>query len=225
LLCFKGDYPKTDTHLDLIGSQDQKYGVAVALFRQLVRAATARRQFHAEGRVPEFLTPASDELKLRLRASIELREGRSTEAASLLSQAEALRPKVQGTCNGQPFDDLRDLDDLCASFLEVLTSTGKYYWVPLAQVARLELRPLGRLRDLLWRPASLKVHQGPSGEVFLPVLYAGSDASDDPRIQLGRATDWIGQPVRGIGQRELLVGTSVVVLSDIQTLEVPEAAA
>jgi hypothetical protein len=32
---------------------------------------------------------------------------------------------------------LRDLDDLTASFLEVLTCTGRYYWVGWEQIERL----------------------------------------------------------------------------------------
>ena len=49
-------------------------------------------------------------------------------ALRLLDQAAEQRPAVRGTVDGQPFSGLRDLDDLNASFMEVLTSTGKYYW-------------------------------------------------------------------------------------------------
>jgi type VI secretion system protein ImpE len=120
-----------------------------------------------------------------------------------------LRPAKSGRCNGQPFDDLRDLDDLTSSFFEVLTTTGKYYWVPIERVELVEFRAPQRPRDLVWRRAHMVVRGGPDGEVFLPVLYAGSHEDADDRIRLGRYTDWRsgdGGPVRGMGQRMFLAG-------------------
>ena len=38
-----------------------------------------------------------------------VRDGKKDDAAKLLVQAEAERKKLTGTCNGQPFDDLRAL--------------------------------------------------------------------------------------------------------------------
>jgi type VI secretion system protein ImpE len=156
-----------------------------------------------------------------LEASIHLRENRAAEAMALLSQAEEQRPAVSGTADGEPFDELRDLDDLTASFFEVLTSTGKYYWIAVEQVEQIEFHPPEQPRDLLWRRAHMVVDDGPDGEVFLPVLYAGSHQEEDVRFRLGRQTDWRGgdgAPVRGIGQRMFLIGEkdrSILELSEI----------
>ncbi len=210
LLCFANDLERADRQLDALGQQGPAEAMlGVSLFRQLIRAEQARHQFHTEGRLPEFLTEPSPLLRLHLEASIRLREGQAREASALLAQAEVARPHLTGTCNGQPFEDLRDLDDLTASFFEVLTSTGKYYWVPMAQVELIEFRPPARPRDLLWRRAHMIVRDGPDGEVFLPALYAGSGSDPEERIRLGRATEWRGgegNPVRGVGQRTFLVG-------------------
>ena len=75
-------------------------------------------------------------IELHLEASICLREGDQAKAAQLLAEAEESRPHPTGTCDGKPFDDLRDLDDLVAPVFEVLTSTGKYYWIPMERVER-----------------------------------------------------------------------------------------
>lgn len=209
LLCFAGELERADRQLDALGQQDPEALVGVSVFRQLVRAEQARQQFYTEGRLPEFLGPPSPVLRLHLEASICLREGRPGDAGALLAQAEGQRPKVTGTCDGAPFDDLRDLDDLTASFFEVLTSTGNYYWVPVERVERIEFRPFKRPRDLIWRRAHMIVRDGPDGEVFLPALYAGSHAEADERLRLGRMTDWRGgdeEPRRGRGQRIFLVG-------------------
>jgi type VI secretion system protein ImpE len=222
LLCFTGDFSRADTHLDLIASQNPKAAPNVAIFRQLLRAEEARQQFFSAGRVPNFLAPPGPELELRLKASIELRGGNNSEAVNLLNQAEQQRPRVAGKCDGAPFEDIRDLDDLCASFFELLTTTGKYYWVPMSSVKILEFRPATRLRDLVWRPARMVVVGGPDGEVYLPALYAGTHTSADPKLRLGRSTSWDGQPVRGTGQREYLIGDRSAAISEITTIEFAE---
>jgi type VI secretion system protein ImpE len=226
LLSFAGDLERVDRQLDTLGHQDPEAMVGVALFRQLVRAEQARQQFYSQGALPELLGEPTPALRQHLEASVCLREGKPADAMRLLARAEELRPKVTGTCDGQPFDDLRDGDDLTASFLEVLTSNGKYYWVPIERVELLELRPPARPRDLLWRRAHLVVRDGPDGEVYLPTLYAGSHAEADDKVRLGRVTDWRGGdglPVRGLGLRTFLVGNEVRTLLDLKEIVVHSA--
>jgi type VI secretion system protein ImpE len=225
LLCFAGELERADTQLDTLAEQDPQGMVTIALFRQLVRAEQARQQFYAEGRLPEFLDQPTDHLKMHLEASIRLREGQPAEAARLLAEAEAQRPKVSGTCDGRPFADFRDLDDLTAPVFEVLTSNGKYYWVPIDRVELVEFREAVRPRDLLWRRAHMIVRGGADGEVFLPSLYAGSHAETDDALRLGRATDWTGgdgTPVRGKGQRTFLVGEDSAAILDLKELTFAE---
>jgi len=207
MLCFVGDLERADKQLELIGQQDPNAQVGVSLLRQMVRAETARQQFFREGRVPEFLAEPSDVLKLHLEASILLREGKLDEAAAKLAEAESEFAVVRGTCNGQPFTGWRDLDDLCAPLIEVLTSNGKYYWVPIERVDFMEFRAPERPKDLLWRRCNMKVQDGPDGEVFIPALYVGTHQNTDEQLRLGRGTEWTAAaPIRGIGQRTFLVG-------------------
>lgn len=221
LLCFAGNIDRVDLHLDTMGSQQPQSVVGISLFRHLVRAEQARQEFYSASHVPEFLDQPSPVLQLHLQASISLREGKHQDAARLLAQAEEQRPKLAGTCDGHAFTDIRDLDDLTASFLEVLTSNGKYYWIPMERVESLELHAPARPRDLLWRRAHLIVRGGPDGEVYLPALYAGSHSDPDDRIRLGRATDWRGggdAPVRGFGQRTFLVGDEARPILELKEL-------
>jgi type VI secretion system protein ImpE len=209
LLCFAGELSRADAQLDALGHQDPQLTLGISMFRQLIRAEQARQQFYAEGRVPEFLEPPAPHLKRCLEASICAREGRPVEAVVLLDEAERLRPIVSGICDGRSFEGLRDIDDLTAPFFEVLTSNGKYYWIPIERVELIEFRTPERPRDLLWRRVHMVVMGGPDGEVFLPTLYAGSATDPDQRIRMGHMTDWHGgdgSPVRGAGQRMFLVG-------------------
>jgi type VI secretion system protein ImpE len=223
LMCLAGDHVRADRQLDALGNLDPKYAVGVSLLRHLVRAEGARRQFHADGRVPEFLEQPSEELRLRLQAAVCLRTGDAREAARLLEAAEEKRAPVGGTSDGVPFDDFRDLDDTTASFFEVLTTNGKYYWIPIGRVDLVEFEAPGHPYELLWRRARLVVRGGPDGIVYLPALYQGSHLHADDSFRLGRATDWQGggddAPVRGVGQRTFLVGDRDVPIMDLKKIE------
>ena len=103
----------------------------------------------------------------------------------MLDEAEATPAPSAGHLRRPPFEDFRDIDDLTASFFEVLTSTGKYYWIPMERVEMIEFHAPERPRDLLWRRAHMVVRGGPDGEVFLPALYAGSHADPDDAYPAG----------------------------------------
>jgi len=221
LLCFAGALDRADNQLSIVADQDSARAVPVAQFRQLLRAETARRQCFEEGRLPQFLAPPPPHIEKALRALAALRAGNGAEAADLLAEAETLRPATPGRCDDQPFDDLRDADDLTAGLIEVLTVTGHYHWIPLGEVVEIAFQPPQRPRDLLWRRARLSVLSGPDGEVFIPALYPTVPADAGDAVRLGHTTLWSDQPglpVRGIGQRLFLAGERDVAITEIATL-------
>ena len=112
LLCLSYDFERADKQLDVISKQDPELTVGVSLYRHLIRAETSRKQFYEQGRIPEFMEDVSAVLQLHLRASIALREGSLAEARELLGQAEQAHKPLAGTCDGESFNDLRDLDDI-----------------------------------------------------------------------------------------------------------------
>ena len=185
--------------------------IGISMFRQLLRGEMARRDFYADGRVPELLDEPAEHIRDQLQASIALREGRLEEAAELLRQAEDKRPAVSGECDGTKFDDLRDLSDSNAGFFEIITSNGKYYWIPAESVVSIEFHPPVR-----------PVTGGPDGEVFLPSIYAGGADDLDDSLRLGRSTDWVEQTtgmIQGRGLRTFLVGDNdrtILELGEIQ---------
>lgn len=220
-LCFAGDLERADKQLDTIMQQSPETAMRVTMLRQLIRAETARQQFYRQGRLPEFLAEASPVTRLHLDASIALREGHAAEGAKLLEQAEQQRVHVAGDCDGEGFEDMRDMDDMTASFFEVLTSTGKYYWVPMEKTEMIEFHAPERPVDLIWRRAHMVVSEGPDGEVYLPAIYAGTSGESDNQLRLGRGTDWTGgdgAPVRGRGQRMFLIGEEGKSMMQIERL-------
>jgi type VI secretion system protein ImpE len=221
LLAFAGNLNRADTILDAAAQIDPTVMVGIAEFRQLVRAALARHQHGHEGRLPEFLGEPTAALRSSLAALVALRTGDTEEAARSAAEAEAVRPRVVGYAGDRPFDDFRDADDLHAGFFEVLTTTGKYFWIPTERVARIDFHPPRRPRDLAWRRASVSVNGGPDGDVYLPAIYNTDKPDISDEFLLGRATDWIGPengPMLGIGQRVFVVGEDATSIMDLTTL-------
>src|SRR3954447_12100982 len=200
LLAFSGNLERADVVLDAASAIDPSTAMVVAEFRQLIRADMARRQLFRDGRVPEFLADPTETQRLQLAALVALRAGDLAEATRQTEAAEAVRPRASGHHGEAAFDDLRDADDLLAGSFEVLTTTGKYFWIPTERVQTLEFHAPKRPRDLLWRRASMSVADGPDGEVYLPALYVADDPVSDA-LRLGRETDWRqtdSGPVRGV---------------------------
>lgn len=227
LLCFAGDFERADRQLDVVADQDPGAALGLALFRQLIRAAQARAEHFSAGRLPEFLDPPAPHLQRLLEAGLALRDGQGGEAGRLAAEAEALRPPCPGRLDDAEIDDLRDIDDLVAPVFEVLTSTGKYYWVPMERVAAIEFHAPERRRDLLWRRASMTVTDGPEGDVYLPTLYAGAVKGADDGARLGRITEWQGgdgTPALGVGQRCWLAGETAVPILQAGRFEARPAA-
>jgi type VI secretion system protein ImpE len=225
LLVFAGNTQRADVILDAAAKTDPTTAVIVAEFRQLLRAEIARRQCADEGRVPEFLGEPSEALRAALAAQVALRAGDLAEAARCAAEAETVRPRVAGhfaqSSGDTLFDDFRDADDLHAGYFEVLTTTGKYFWIPTERVASIELHPPRRPRDLAWRRAAISVIDGPDGEVYLPALYIGPQPSPSDDVSLGRATEWVGEDdglVRGIGQRIFLIGDEAYGITELSVL-------
>lgn len=221
LLCISGNLDRADAILDSISTLDPKFAVGVALVRQIIRAEQARQQFFQEGRLPEFIKRPVGAMELELRAAIALREGAKDEAAALIAEAETVRTPAAGFANDDRFDDFRDLDDLSAAHLEVLTATGKYYWIPVADVKSLEFRKAERRRDFIWRRASLSVADGPEGEIFIPSVYPSGKDGLAAHFRLGYETDFVGKetgPKFGVGLRTFLVGDNAVTILELNRL-------
>jgi type VI secretion system protein ImpE len=188
LLCFAGDLDRARRQIDVIEYGETELDLAVMAYRKLLDAEQARRDLFAQGVAPGFFGDPSEHLQLRLEAVNRLRENRPEEAAATLSRANDAVPAFQGQWNGQPFQSLRDADDLFAGVLEVMAH-GRYFWVGLEQIRLLLMKPPRFPRDLLFIPAHLELGDE-EGDVFLPSLYPGTHESSDDQVKLGRMTDW-----------------------------------
>ena len=157
LLLFAGNLERADVILDAASTVDPTSAIVVAEFRQLIRADIARRQLLP--RRPGAGIPRRSDRRPAapaLAALVALRADDMAEASRNAAEAEAVRPRAPG--------DLKQAGTMrhsttcatsticCAGFFEVLTTTGKYFWIPTERVRvdRVSSTPK-RPRDLLWR--------------------------------------------------------------------------
>jgi type VI secretion system protein ImpE len=225
LLVFSGNLERADVVLDACGELDPPLMMMVSEFRQLLRGEMARRQLFRDRRVPEFLGEPTAAQRSALAALVALGAGDAAEAGRLIAQAEAERVHPAGATPAFPFDDLRDCDDLLGATFEVLTATGKYFWVAPERVMTMAFHPPKRPRDLYWRRVTTEIAGGPNGDVFMPALYPGEPVDKAPlteALRLGRATDWVqhgdGGPIRGLGAKTFIIGETVATLLELTTL-------
>lgn len=221
LLCFAGEYERAERQLDVIGHQNVSAGIGVEIYRQLLKADKARQRWFADGLKPTFLLEAPSWVQHQLEASNRLRAQQTAEAKALLQQAASKSPKLQGTVNGKPFADFRDSDDRLGPVLEVFLRES-YVWLPCEQIKKISIPNPKQLRDLLWTQSTIESWDGPSGDVFLPVLYVGSHGEEDDQLRLGKITDWRGLGdglAGGVGQKTFLVDDSEISILEIREIE------
>jgi type VI secretion system protein ImpE len=144
--------------------------------------------------------------------------------------APAEEEAIHGSLNGKPFHSLEDADPRIGSRLEVFAA-GDYMWIPLRDVAVLEMDPPKRLRDLLWAPVRLRT--GPNfknqdlGEVLMPVIAPLSCQHPDDAVRLGRVSEWCADETGDeapFGQKMLLVDGEELPILEIRKLEILAAA-
>ena len=217
LLAFTGNLERADVVLDAASAIDPTTAMVVAEFRQLIRADMARRQLFRDGRVPEFLADPTETQRLQLAALVALRAGDLAEASRQAEAAEADAPARAGQAGRYGIRRSARRGRSAGRQLRSAHDDRQVFLIPTERVQTLEFHPPKRPRDLLWRRASMTVADGPDGEVYLPAIYAADDATTDA-LRLGRETDWReteGGPVRGVGQRLLIVGEDAVPMMEL----------
>lgn len=222
-LCISCQYERADRQLEVIASLDPKTTIRVMELRQLIRASQARAEMWSKGRLPEFTTNPPEHIDCRLRALVSLREGNHTEVVEWLKKAEELRPSLSGQMGDTKFEEFRDLDDFYGGVLEVMTSTGKYFWVPMEHIVEANFTSPSRPIDTAWCEVDLTLREGPSGVVYIPAIYPqiGTDSTSEA-LTVGRETDWVDTSngiIRGQGLRSFIIGEQSLSIHELKYLQ------
>lgn len=218
LLCVKGELEKADSQLDMMVRQNPDFLVGAVNLRHLIRAMQSRLDFYNGADTASVFSETDEELQTLLKLRLAIKESQFSEAESLASTLESLRSNIAIEINGQAAVNVRDIDDSLCGYLELFGTDGKYYLTKFSEIEFLEVKDPESLLEVNLRRVEVSIKNGPSGEAFLPIVYAESTTEAE---RLGRETDWnelAPALFTGLGQKMWLVGDDALAISDIKTL-------
>jgi type VI secretion system protein ImpE len=221
LLCVLGDWKRAVTQLKLSAEMDPAAELMAKTYREAIICEVYREKVFAGEKAPLVFGEPAEWLALLIEAQKLLAQGRTAEAAALRDRAFAAAPASSGRVNGAAFEWIADADMRLGPVLEVVVN-GRYFWLPFAQIQKLEMDPPSDLRDAVWTAATLTLANGGEVVALIPTRYAGTPKSGSAAAKLARATDWTDagtETFLGIGQRLLTTDQADVALLEIRTLE------
>lgn len=220
LLCVFGDWKRAITQLKLSGEMDPAALMMAQTYREGIICEVYREKVFKGDKDPMVFGEPDPWLALLIEAQKLLAKGKPAEAAKLREQAFEDAPASSGTVNGQAFAWIADADMRLGPVLEVVIN-GRYFWLPFAQIAKLEIEEPTDLRDAVWTAASLTLRNGGEVVALIPTRYADTPEKGDDAAKLARATTWEdagGETFVGVGQRLFATDAEDVALLDVREL-------
>ena len=220
LYCVQGEWMKTGTQLEVLLELDPSSKPMVETYREALRCEALRREVFDGKRSPPVLGKPDDWLAMMIEALRVDAEGRPDAAAELRARALEAAPATSGKLDDAPFEWLADADGRLGPVVEAIIN-GKYYWVPVSRLLRIEIEKPADLRDFVWAPATLTLENGAVNVALIPTRYAGTEREETAALRLARATDWREQPggaFHGVGQRMLTTDQAEVALLDVRVI-------
>lgn len=202
LLSVMGRWDRALTQLNVAAELDSKNLLMAQVCRAALQCEALRAQVFQGKRTPLVLgepQPWVGQLveALRLRAG-----GHHDHADQLRDEAFEAASASPGFVDQAPFEWLADIDDRLGPVFEAIVE-GRYYWVPMANVAAIDIDPPTDLRDAVWSPVRFTWTNGGDAIALMPVRYPGSESSEDPAVRMARKSDWAAADgaERPVGQR------------------------
>ena len=228
LLALQRNWEKALLQLATAAQMDDSLLMVAQQGRLCIQCEVHREKVIAGQLTPMVFGEPLPWLSSLLQAHALFTQGRHTPAAELREQALSDAPAIAGRIDGQPFEWIADADLRFGPVLEVFVE-GRYSWLPIQHLARLELDAPSELRDVLWMPARFFLTNGGQVPGFLAARYPflpDHPLNDDPLILLGRKTEWVEQDGLqiGLGQRLLATDTADFALLDVRRIELDQPA-
>jgi type VI secretion system protein ImpE len=220
LLCVMGQWERARAQLDVAAELDAGTLAMAQMYREAVNCEKLRAEVFAGKKSPVVFGEPEQWLALLIESLLVRDTPRADQADALRQRAFDEAPTSSGTLDGKPFEWIADADMRLGPVCEAIIN-GRYYWVPFARVARIDLEAPADLRDVVWMPAHFQFANG--GEVVgvIPTRYPGSENDPDPQVRLARKTLWNEvQPdvFWGAGQRLLTTNDGEHALMDVRSI-------
>lgn len=205
-----GNWDQALAQLNVAAELDANLAMFAHAGRRLLQAEALREEVFAGTRSPMVLGEPPEWMGRMVHALRLLAEGHVSAALDERAAALEDAPALPGSCNGVPFAWLADADARLGPLFEAVVD-GRYYWIPQSHIARLEIEPPSRLRDLVWLPTTFVWQNEGVATGFLFTRYPASQHAPDPAVRLARRTEWtdLSESAQiGLGQRVLVTDSS-----------------
>jgi type VI secretion system protein ImpE len=232
LLSVLGNWDRAHAQLDVVGSLDPAALAMVRTYESVLQCEVFRQGVFTGGRTPPILGDPEPWIAKLVEALRLSASGDHVAAQKLRAEAYEEAPtcggKLKVAAGSDPeagttdaaFEWLADADSRLGPMLEAVVN-GRYYWLPMHRLKRVDLEEPQDLRDLVWLPAHFMLAN--EGEVvgMIPTRYSGSESHDDSQIRLARRTEWreTAEGVyEGLGQRILVTDADEFPLLNIRQI-------
>lgn len=231
LLAVNGQWARAAAQLEVCGELDAATLAMVNTYREALKCELVREAVF-EGKTTPLVMGEPAEWVASMVQALKL-DADGDHAAAHLMRAQALEqaPATAGSIDGQAFEWICDGDSRLGPILEAIIN-GRYCWVPMSALVKIQIEPPEDLRDLVWAPAFLEFPNGGGSVALIPTRYPRTPASEDPRAWLSRLTEWQplagatqasasgqGDQYAGIGQRVLMTDVAEAGLLDTRLIE------
>ncbi|MCB1363801.1 MAG: virulence protein SciE type [Rhodobacteraceae bacterium] len=225
LLCVLGDWKRAIAQLKVSAELDAAATMMARTYREAIICEVYREKVFAGQKEPLVFGEPREWLALLIEAQKLLAAGKADRAAELRARAFDAAPACGGMVNGARFAWIADADMRLGPVLEVIVN-GRYFWLPFAQLAGIEIEAPTDLRDAVWTAAMLTLANGGEVAALIPTRYAGTTAAGGPEELMARRTSWADAGAgafAGTGQRLLTTDTDDIALMDIRSLRMHTA--
>lgn len=221
LNCVLGRYEKALTQLQLIASLDAETMLLAQIFRPVITCEMLRKEVFQGRRTPLIFGEPMEWVGSLLQALQLTAQGQFAAAADSRARAFEGAPASPGKLNGVAFEWIADADSRMGPAFEAIIE-GKYYWVPICRIRKIESQKPSDMRDLVWMPVNFTWTNGGAVPGHIPVRYPGTEESSDGPLRLARKTEWrveAGETYLGSGQRLLATNSGDFPLLECRALE------
>ena len=220
LLSVMGQWGRALTQLSVAGELDATTLSMVQTYREAIQCEALRADIFAGKRAPLIF----GELQPWLAQLIEALQFDVTDpqrAVVARAQAFDAAPASSGSIDGERFAWLADADRRLGPVLEAIVN-GRYFWIPLCRISKIELDAPADLRDAVWTAASFTWANGAQTVGLIPTRYSGTVANGNEALLLARRTEWVEEGAssgHGLGQRMWATDTGEYALMDVRVIE------
>jgi len=219
LLCVRGEWARALTQLNVAGELDAGALPMVQTYREAIQCEALRAEIFAGKRAPHIFGEPPAWLAQLVEA---LALDTSDPARAALARAQALEaaPASGGSIDGARFEWLADADGRLGPVLEAIVN-GRYFWIPLMRIRRIEIDAPADLRDTVWTAASFTWSNGAQTVGLIPTRYQDTLGTGDNGLLLARRTEWqaLGEQYTGLGQRMFASDVDDHALMDVRLVE------